>query len=179
MCCLLCQVAPTVDNLLESVLHCTEQVCVRVCARRALAAAAARWVLGTGTWARGAGFWCRAQPPCACSAQGGRRGHRALTVPRHRLPRPLPCLQALSLPSGSLSNPHRLDTGTEGLLVLARSPAFARYFGDLLQASALAGRCCCSATCAASPGAAADPAQQLRPVDSAPQLSGPRPCAAG
>jgi 23S rRNA-/tRNA-specific pseudouridylate synthase len=68
-------------------------------------------------------------PPCLATSVAASWHHAAHT----RLTLPLPCLQALALPSGSLSNPHRLDTGTEGLLVLARSSAFARYFSLLLQ----------------------------------------------
>lgn len=40
--------------------------------------------------------------------------------------------QALSLPPSSLTNPHRLDAGTEGILVLAKTTSFAREFGGLL-----------------------------------------------
>lgn len=67
---------------------------------------------------------------CCCATSGATSWHHTTHSRRTRC---LPLLQALSLPSGSLSNPHRLDTGTEGLLVLARSSSFARYFSLLLQ----------------------------------------------
>lgn len=52
------------------------------------------------------------------------------------LPSPVPSVppcpagggQALSLPAGALLPAHRLDAGTEGLVVLAKTPAVANYF---------------------------------------------------
>lgn len=41
--------------------------------------------------------------------------------------------QALGAPAGSLLNTHRLDAGTEGVVVLARSQAFAAAFSKLLR----------------------------------------------
>lgn len=38
-------------------------------------------------------------------------------------------LQALGLEQGVLGPPHRLDVGTEGLVVLNKTPAFARWVG--------------------------------------------------
>jgi 23S rRNA-/tRNA-specific pseudouridylate synthase len=46
---------------------------------------------------------------------------------------------ALSLPPGSLLNTHRLDVGTSGVVLLARSPAFASWFSGLLRADRSAG----------------------------------------
>lgn len=40
---------------------------------------------------------------------------------------------ALGLPSDALLNTHRLDVGTSGLVVLARSQAFASWFSALLK----------------------------------------------
>ena len=40
---------------------------------------------------------------------------------------------ALGLPPDGLLNTHRLDVGTSGLVVLARSPAFASWFSALLK----------------------------------------------
>lgn len=37
-------------------------------------------------------------------------------------------MQALGYVPGSLSPPHRLDAGTQGCVVLSRTPAFSRYF---------------------------------------------------
>ncbi len=40
--------------------------------------------------------------------------------------------QALSLEPGSLHPAHRLDAGTEGVVVLSRESAFASYFRGLM-----------------------------------------------
>lgn len=40
-------------------------------------------------------------------------------------------MQALGLPHGMLLPPHRLDAGTEGVVVLAKSSAFARRLKEL------------------------------------------------
>jgi 16S rRNA U516 pseudouridylate synthase RsuA-like enzyme len=45
--------------------------------------------------------------------------------------------KALGLEEGSLIPTHRLDEGTEGLVVLARTPAFASFFQALLRRHAL------------------------------------------
>lgn len=42
-------------------------------------------------------------------------------------------LQVLDVPSDSLLNVHRLDAGTEGVVVLAKSPAFASEFSALMR----------------------------------------------
>ncbi|GFR52274.1 hypothetical protein Agub_g14809, partial [Astrephomene gubernaculifera] len=45
----------------------------------------------------------------------------------------LACVEgALSLPPGSLLPAHRLDAGTEGVVVLARTPAFAAHFRQIM-----------------------------------------------
>ncbi|GLC57983.1 hypothetical protein PLESTB_001301600 [Pleodorina starrii] len=45
----------------------------------------------------------------------------------------LACVEkALSLPPGSLAPAHRLDAGTEGVVVLSRNPQFATYFRGLM-----------------------------------------------
>lgn len=49
--------------------------------------------------------------------------------------------QALSLPAGTLQPAHRLDAGTEGVVVLVRdSPAFAAYFRGLMADKATVSR---------------------------------------
>ena len=73
-------------------------------------------------------------PPPSCPAVtplwwGSVRRAKALTRPN-----PNPTLaQALGLEAGALKPTHRLDEGTEGLVVVARTAAFASYFQSLMK----------------------------------------------